>query len=109
MADAAPPPSAPPSAPRPKPAAVAVALEYDWGTDNLPRIAASGRGAVAERILELAFANGVKVREDADLAQLLATVDIDCEIPVEAIFAVAEILSYLYRANGNRPPAKETP
>ena len=61
---------------------------------------AGGRGRVAEQILQLAFANGVKVREDADLAQLLTTIDMDEEIPVEAFAAVAEILIYLYRANG---------
>ena len=40
------------------------------------------------------------MREDADLAQLLATIDMEEEIPVEAFAAVAEILIYLYRANG---------
>ena len=66
----------------------------------LPRVVASGHGAIAEQILELAFANDVKVREDADLAQILAAVDVDCEIPIEAIVAVAEILAHVYRANG---------
>ncbi len=79
---------------------VAVALHYDQATDEAPRVVASGRGAIAERILELAFANGVKVREDADLAEILAAVDVDTEIPLEAFAAVAEILAYVYRANG---------
>jgi len=65
-----------------------------------PRVIAAGRGTVAEQILALAFANGVKVREDADLAELLSAVDLDSEIPLEAFTAVAEILSYVYRANG---------
>lgn len=50
--------------------------------------------------MALAFANGVKVREDADLAELLSAVDLESEIPLEAFTAVAEILSYVYRANG---------
>lgn len=79
---------------------VAVALQYDKGTATLPRIVASGRGAMAEQILALAFANGVKVREDADLATILAAIDVDSEIPIEAIAAVAEILTHVYRANG---------
>lgn len=83
---------------------VAVALQYELGGQELPRVSASGRGAVAERILELAFASGVKVRQDADLAEILAAVDIDSEIPAEALVAVAEILSYVYRANGRLPP-----
>lgn len=79
---------------------VAVALSYDGKTDEGPRVVATGQGAVAERILEIAFASGVKVRQDADLAQLLAAVDVDSMIPLEAFTAVAEILTYVYRANG---------
>jgi len=63
-------------------------------------VLASGRGAIADQILAIAFAQGVRVREDADLAEVLAAVDVDSEIPVEALVAVAEILSYVYRANG---------
>lgn len=81
----------------------AVALSYEDGK-GLPRVVASGRGHVAEQILELAFANGVKVREDADLVEILAAVDVDSEIPLEAIVAVAEILAHVYRANGTAPP-----
>lgn len=84
--------------------AVAVALDYKSpGGRNIgsktPRVAASGRGAVAEQILAIAFAKGIPVREDADLAEILSTVDVDSEIPIDALAAVAEILSYLYRHN----------
>jgi flagellar biosynthesis protein len=77
-----------------------VALRHERGDPSLPRIVASGHGAVAEQILELAFAHGVKVRTDADLAEILAAVDVESEIPIEAIAAVAEILAHVYRANG---------
>ncbi len=83
---------------------VAVALKYELGTQSLPKIVATGKGHVAEQILELAFANDVKVREDADLVQVLSAIDVDSEIPIEAIAAVAEILAYVYRANGTMPP-----
>src|ERR1700754_4487961 len=84
--------------------AVAVALDYKGAdgralSNRTPRVAATGRGAVAEAIVALAFAKGVPVREDADLAEILATVDVDAEIPIDALSAVAEILSYLYRYN----------
>lgn len=79
--------------------AVAVALHYDPGRGHAPRVVATGRGAVAEAILAVAFAKGVKVREDADLAELLSAVDLGEEIPIEAFVAVAEVLSYVYRAN----------
>lgn len=81
----------------------AVALSYEDGK-GLPRVVATGRDAVAERILDLAFAAGVKVRQDADLVEILAAVDLDCEIPMEAIVAVAEILARVYEANGTTPP-----
>lgn len=84
--------------------AVAVALHYDPDRPDLPKVVASGRGSVAEQILELAFANGVKVRTDPDLAEVLAAVEVDTVIPVEAFVAVAEILAYVYRANGRAAP-----
>ncbi len=82
---------------------VAVALGYEPGTDRAPRVLAGGHGSVAEQILEIAFANGIKVREDADLSELLSAIDLESEIPTEAFTAVAEILIYVYRANGNWP------
>ena len=83
--------------------AVAVALEYDPDSEFAPKVVAGRRGAIAEQILQIAFAQGVKVREDADLAEMLSAIDVDSEIPLEAFAAVAEILSYVYRANGNMP------
>ena len=83
--------------------AVAVALAHDLVDDRPPRMVAGGRGRIAEQILQIAFANGVKVREDADLAQLLSSIDFDSEIPVEAFAAVAEILTYVYQTNANHP------
>jgi flagellar biosynthesis protein len=77
--------------------AIAVALHNEDGT--LPKVVATGYGKMAERILDLAFASGVKVREDSDLAQMLAAVDIDSPIPLDCFEAVAEILNYLYLAN----------
>jgi flagellar biosynthesis protein len=83
---------------------VAVALHHDSDRPDMPTVTASGRGRVAEQILELAFAHGVKVRTDPDLAEVLAAVEVDTVIPVEAFVAVAEILAYVYRANGRAAP-----
>ncbi len=82
--------------------AKAVALKYDANISDAPNIVASGKGVIAEQILQLAFAHGVKVREDADLAELLSHIDIDSPIPLEAYAAVAEILAYVYTANAKR-------
>jgi flagellar biosynthesis protein len=88
-----------------KPArAVAVALEDGSEKGDLPKITAAGRGKIAEQILQLAFERGIKVREDADLAELLARIELDSPIPSEALMAVAEILTYVYRANGEPNP-----
>ena len=83
---------------------VAVAISGGEEKDKLPVIAAAGRGKIAEKILQLAFEHGVKVREDKALAEILATVELDSPIPSEAFMAVAEIMSYVYRANGEPNP-----
>jgi flagellar biosynthesis protein len=83
-------------------AAVALSYRPDQG-DEAPRVVASGRGELARQILDLAFASGVKVREDADLVEILAAVDLDSPVPLEALMAVAEILTYVYMANGRMP------
>lgn len=68
---------------------------------NAPaRLVAKGQGAVAEQILEIAFAQGVRVRKDTDLVEVLEAIDLDAEVPLHALAAVAEILTYVYRANG---------
>lgn len=87
---------------------VAVALRHDMvDLDSVPTVVASGRGHVAEKIIALALENGIKVREDPDLVELLAVLDVGAEIPVEAFAAVAEILAYVYRANGTLPSRTE--
>lgn len=83
---------------------IAVAVKDALTKDDLPQITAAGRGKIAEQILQLAFDNDIKVREDAPLAEMLASVELDSPIPSEAFMAVAEILSYVYRANGEPNP-----
>ena len=77
---------------RPKRAA---ALRYE-GRDA-PRVVASGRGLIAERILEAAHEAGVPVREDAALAEALSKLDLGREIPEALYQAVAETLVWAYR------------
>ena len=82
----------------------AVALQEGLESGEIARIKAAGRGKIAENILQIAFDNGIKVREDRDLAEMLAKIELDSPIPGEAFMAVAEILSYIYRANGEPDP-----
>ena len=82
----------------------AVALKEGTENGDMPTVSAAGRGKIAEQILQLAYENGVHVREDADLAEILAKIELDSPIPSEAFMAVAEVLSYIYRANGEPTP-----
>lgn len=82
---------------------VAVALTYKPGQHQAPRVVAKGQGWLARQIIEIAEANGIEIREDANLAQILAEVDVDSEIPLEAFTVVAEILSYVYEKNKQWP------
>ena len=62
----------------------------------------SGRGKVAQKILDLARAQGIPVREDPDLVEALAKLDIGSLIPTELYPAVAEVLAFVYRQNQRR-------
>jgi len=86
---------------------LAVALAYEPDAAEAPRIVASGRGPIAERIIALARAHGVAVRENADLAEMLDAISIGDRIPVAAFAVVAEILYYVLKANGQLPPSRE--
>lgn len=83
---------------------VAVAVKDEGSENGNPKILAAARGALAEQIVQLAFDNDIKVREDGDLANILAELELDSPVPTEALMAVAEILSYVYRANGEPDP-----
>ncbi len=87
----------------------AAALEHVEGRGESPRVIAAGQGALAEKIVAIALANGVKVREDADLAEILAALEVDSPIPDAALATVAEILAYVYRANDTPPAAEAGP
>jgi flagellar biosynthesis protein len=88
----------------PTPRRSAAALRYQGG-EGAPTVVASGRGAIAERILAAAREAGVPVREDELLAQALAALDAGTEVPPELYQAVAEALVWAYRLSSRRPPA----
>lgn len=78
------------------------------GGKSPPRIIATGRGSVAEQILAIAQANGVKIREDADLAQILSVLEVESIVPVEVLATISEILAYVYRTNATLLAQQET-
>lgn len=77
----------------------AIALGYERDGDDLPRVLAKGRGAVAAQIIAVAEDHGIHVHRDEDLMEVLDRLEVDAPIPVAAFAAVAEILAHLYRLN----------
>ncbi len=72
----------------------AVALAYDPG-DAAPRILATGKGAVAEKIIEEAKAHNVPFYKDNKLAETLSKLEIGDAIPPELYEVVAQILLFV--------------
>lgn len=72
----------------------AIALEYD-PSEEAPRVIASGRGELAERIIEKAKEAAVPVHRDDKLADTLSRLEIGDMIPPELYEVVAEILIFV--------------
>jgi flagellar biosynthesis protein len=87
----------------PHPQQKVVALRYQSKEDRAPKIAAKGRGYVAERILEVARAHDIPIREDKNLVEILSHLDLAQEIPPDVYKAVAEILAFVYRLTQRHP------
>ncbi|HZZ90890.1 MAG TPA: EscU/YscU/HrcU family type III secretion system export apparatus switch protein [Caulobacteraceae bacterium] len=79
---------------------LAVALTYE--KPRAPRVVAMGRGWLGEKIIETALAHGVPLREDPALAEALATVELETEIPVELYRAVAVVIGFVLRTSEAR-------
>ena len=72
----------------------AVALAYEPG-DKAPRILATGKGVLAERIIEKAKEHNVPLYQDNKLADTLSKLKIGDAIPPELYEVVAEILVFV--------------
>ena len=72
----------------------AVALAYVPG-ERAPKILATGKGKVAEKIIEVAEENDVPRYEDSELAATLSKLEIGEMIPPELYEVVAEILVFV--------------
>jgi flagellar biosynthesis protein len=83
---------------------LAAAIKYDNHRDNAPRVSARGRGSLAEKIIEIAEENGIPIKNDPDLVQILSKLKVDSEIPTELYRAVAEILAFVYSLNESQKP-----
>jgi flagellar biosynthesis protein len=81
----------------------AVALAYQAG-GRAPKVVATGKGLIAEQIIELAKQNGVHVHESKEMVALLMNVDLDQEIPSNLYRLVADLLAWLYKIEAAIPP-----
>ena len=72
----------------------AVALSYD-PEESAPKIIATGKGKLAERIVQTAKESNVPVHQDNKLADTLSKLDIGDYIPPELYEVVAQILVFV--------------
>ncbi len=72
----------------------AIALEYN-PDEEAPKVIATGRGQLAERIIEKAKEADVPVHQDDKLADTLSRLVIGDAIPPELYEVVAEILVFV--------------
>lgn len=79
---------------------LAVALEYEIGSREAPRITAKGQGSLAEAIIAIAEENGIAIESNPYLVEALSGVELDEEIPIELYEAVAEVIAFVLRAGG---------
>ena len=83
--------------------AVALRYERDALVERAPMVVAKGTDELAQRIKKVASENDVPLYEDVPLARALhAQVEVGEEIPEELYAAVAAVLGYVYRMQGER-------
>ncbi len=81
----------------------AVAISYQQGRMNAPKVVAKGVDFLALKIREIATQNNVPIVEDPPLARTLyAACEVDTEIPEKLFKAVAQVLAYIYRLKKKR-------
>lgn len=89
------------------PSPAAVALKYDG--ERAPTIAATGTYELAEEIIRIARDHGVPLYENAELAGILARLDLNQEIPETLYRVIAEILAFAFNLEGRTPEDADCP
>jgi flagellar biosynthesis protein len=73
----------------------AVALKYDQEKNNAPKVLASGKGMVAQKIIQKAKEFNVPLFANKELVESLIDLEIDKEIPPQLYQAVVEVFVWL--------------
>jgi flagellar biosynthetic protein FlhB len=80
----------------------AIAMKYDHGRMEAPKVVAKGVDHLAARIRALAEEHKIPIVENPPLARALyASVDVDQEVPPEHYRAVAEVISFIMKLRRN--------
>ena len=80
------------------PTHLAIALKYEEGVTQAPKVVAKGADLVALKIKEIAKENDVPIMENKPLARILfKEVELDQQIPQDMYEAVAEVLAMVYK------------
>ena len=90
----------------------AVALKFEMGKDEAPRVLAKGQGLMADKILALAKEKNIPLHEDPELVEVLSKLELGGSIAPELYQAVAEVLIFIYRMNQKKmgvPPVQAIP
>ena len=78
----------------------AVALSYEMGTDEAPKVIAKGADLMAKKIREKAEDFGIHIFEEPQLARaLFFTTEVNQDIPRLLFEAVAEVIAYVFQLN----------
>ena len=86
----------------------AVALKYDQFSMGAPQVVAKGVDSLALRIRAVASEHKVPIVENPPLARALyASVEVDEEVKSEHYKAVAEVISYVMKLRGQKPPPRQ--
>ncbi|MCG8406207.1 MAG: flagellar biosynthesis protein FlhB [Phycisphaerales bacterium] len=89
------------------PTELAVAIKYDAGAMQAPKVVAKGADYLAKKIREVAMLHGVPIVERKPLAQALyKAVEVGQEVPEQFYKAIAEILAYVYQLSGKSAAKK---
>jgi flagellar biosynthesis protein len=85
----------------------AAALKYDQQKDHAPKLTAEGRGETAKTIIKIAEENGIPIKKDEDLINMLSEIELNQEIPVELYKAVAEVFRFIYGISNDEGEKKD--
>ena len=85
------------------PTRLAVAVGYEAGEMNAPKVLAKGAYLLAGRIVAIAKDHDIPVVQNIPLARAMyKNIEVDQEIPSEMYVAMAEVLAYVYRIRGKK-------